>query len=63
MSRYKVITWHGEGKSVWYVVDSWADDQPKIVASSTKSRASMKAIAAQFNHRTEHATYTARGEK
>lgn len=34
-ARYKIVTWHGEGTSYFYVCDSYAhvDDQPKVLAT------------------------------
>lgn len=54
MSRYTVITVHGEGRSLFHVVDSLAstDDQPAILYTDTdpqiaSGRASMLNLAAQ----------------
>lgn len=33
--RYKVVLWHGESRSVWYIVDTFSDDKPCVVASGT----------------------------
>jgi hypothetical protein len=35
--RYKMVLWHGESRSVWYLVDKTAPEgeQPAIVASGT----------------------------
>jgi hypothetical protein len=31
--QFKIITWHGESRSLFYVVDAWAstDEQPYVV--------------------------------
>lgn len=33
--RYVITIWHGEGSTVYYVIDTWASeqDQPAVVAS------------------------------
>ena len=33
--RYKMVTWHGEGSTVYYIVDTAApaEDQPAVVCS------------------------------
>ena len=35
MSRFQVVTWHGERRTAFYVVDTWAqpEDDPEIVES------------------------------
>lgn len=30
---YRVTTWHGEGRSVFYVIDTHDEEQPSVVAS------------------------------
>ena len=31
--RYKMVVWHGEGATVFYIVDKAAEDQPAVVCS------------------------------
>lgn len=50
VGRYRVVVWHGESGSRFYVVDSKApeDEQPAVVASRTQ-RPAAQAIANRLN--------------
>ena len=48
--RFRVVTWHGEGRSVWYVVDTAApaSEQPAVIVSYT-DRSAAELHAARLN--------------
>ena len=46
--RFKIVTWHGESRSLWYVVDAGApyEDQPAVMDTHYTLESALKSLAA-----------------